>query len=153
MTGRPSELDVHCFIHIVIVGIFIVFVIVGVVLIVAFNSLYISMRMKEQNRQFNVYKIKRSSVSFQPTKAIDVVIDRTRIAPLVECEIDKPYVCTVNVGNVGKDLPNPCFCTKEKNDKSVLDTELKQINLQPKKPCAFKDAQHADVHVRRRRAV
>ena len=78
-------------------------VIVGVSIIVAFNHLDISMRMKEQNRQFNVYKIKRSSVSFQATKAKDVVIDNTTIAPLFECEIDEPYVCTVNVWNVGKD--------------------------------------------------
>ena len=63
-------------------------VIVGVVLIVTFNRLYTSMRMKEQNPQFNVSKVKHASVSFQPTKAKDFVVDRTTTSPLVECEID-----------------------------------------------------------------
>ena len=113
-------------------------IIVGVALIVAFNRLYISMRTKEQHRQFNVYKIKRSSISFQPTKAKDVVVDRTTIGKLVEGEIDKLYVCTVNVWNVGKDRLRLRFCTKNQNDKCVLDTEPKQIILQPKKACAFR---------------
>ena len=55
------------YIVIVLVGIFIMLVIIVVALIVAFNRLYISMRMKEQNRQFNINKIKRPSISFKPT--------------------------------------------------------------------------------------